>query len=824
MKSILIIIISFVCVNTSAQNQVTAQENDRAHKKYWFYRTRMINDFMKLGKNQGESIVFAERNLYQSDITNPELKSTSGHDQIDITNMYMMALALEYKLLTRNNQDVSETIKELYHLLYTFNRLDLEAEQFAEAMPPDPNNQYITPNGLLNGFALREDMPKNFITDNGNLTHFNYQLLENNYPNTPNDYKTYTGFTGVQHTNEKENALFIEAYKDNKINDMFLPHDKYQSLLVALMFIDKYIPAGTEYTENGVVQTFQDGETKIKQEARNIAQRCYNYLKGPNGYWVLKMVDMNGNYGNNILFGEGAWLYSWPFSRMACKASRDFPWGLGSANYACSGYNSSLATTVGKISYDILSSAPIKKDDLGVFLAWSQAGSNSTPVFNTIPSSVAMSLINAIPFNPSAPPTPPVFSGVPVPVSQLMQLNTALNSVEWAELLRKVLHQDEILLRQLSVYSTPLFSAPCQGPYNFSSCVDGGWEWSSPDRLEHPSRRGNGCSQNGDAFWGNYPGVDYMLLHNLYYEYQNQLIDGQNGNVGGNWLTNGLITAQTAVFNTINSGGNGGTGSSTKPSSYYGFNYMDNFDMGIWPYKIPTVGGGLGGNVGGGNIIIGTTLNPLKYSVFQNLKSIAHIYYTQSPSAQGNNTPSDVRYRAGKEINLLPGFEVDAGSTFHAYISRYVCSGNGDDMSSFRLAKDSTNPYENDYEMDDINMIPTHYIESPPSDADLNPVVSTTPEDYILPTQIDNEYLLAQDFAILPNPNNGIFNIHAKKEYAEEKLNINVYDMKGQLIANYKDISDELKVDLKGYSKGIYMIQLISSSGKSLTKRVDVVE
>ncbi len=788
-----------ICLCFVAAVDMTAQMNDvNAHKRYWYYRTRMINDFIKIGKEQGDCLVFAERNRKEDNLNAPNLESTIGPDQIDITNMYMMTLALEYKMLTRNNQDVSETIKELYHLLYTFNRLDLEAEQFRG--PTYPNSQgiddHVMQNGLLNGFALREDMPRAYVNEGDNLTHYNYELLENNYPNTPNAIDTYKGFTGVQHTNKKDGDSKFSYYYDNYLtnfDDMFLPQDKYQSLLVALMFIDKYIPANVTYKPNGFnFEVFQDNESSIRQEARNIANRCYNYLKGPNGYWDLKTINLNGTWGANIGVGNDAWIYSWPFSRMACKANRDFPWGLGSSNYACSGYNSSMATTVGYTSYNTLSAFPLTSatEDNSVFLDWSQAGCNSPA------------------------------SGFPI--SQQMWKNTSIHGTEWAELLRKVLHQDQTLYKQLGVYAIPLYSAPCQGPYNYGNCNNGGWEWSSQDRLEHPGSRGKGCpGYSNTDFQGNYPGVDYMLLHNLYYEYQNQIKDGQDGNVGG-WLENTIATVQTAGYNASqyipgSVYGNGGTGSNFDTPGYgYNqvFNYMDNFDTGFWPYRL-------------NGITHGITTNPKKYSVFQNLKSTAKIRHKQSLYAPTNTTPSDVRYRAGKEIVLLPGFEVELGATFHGYIKRYVCNGNTDDMSNFKGIKDSTalaNPYEMDYEMDDINLIPTHYIESPKSDADLNPVVSVESEDDILPTLPDNEYLTAQEFSILPNPNNGLFHIHTIKEFPEEKLSITIYDMRGQLIATYTNIEEDLKIDISQYSKGIYMVQLLSSTGKSLTKRVDVAE
>src|ERR1700752_3202840 len=148
-------------------NNVFAQpaiDDEKAHRRYWYYRTRMINDFMNIGKNQGDCIVFAERNNGQDDGFLPVIESKVGPDQIDITNMYIMALALEYKLLSRNGQDTKETIKELFHMLYTINRLDLEAEQFfTPGMLPSLFNDNVQANGTLNGFMLREDMPAGYF-------------------------------------------------------------------------------------------------------------------------------------------------------------------------------------------------------------------------------------------------------------------------------------------------------------------------------------------------------------------------------------------------------------------------------------------------------------------------------------------------------------------------------------------------------------------------------------------------------------------------------------------------------------------------------------
>ena len=59
MKTLFTIYILFVGLFLQSQTI----DNDKAHRRYWYYRARMINDFMKIGKNQGDGLVFAERNI-----------------------------------------------------------------------------------------------------------------------------------------------------------------------------------------------------------------------------------------------------------------------------------------------------------------------------------------------------------------------------------------------------------------------------------------------------------------------------------------------------------------------------------------------------------------------------------------------------------------------------------------------------------------------------------------------------------------------------------------------------------------------------------------
>ena len=108
------IIYFFILINSIelvVSQTLTTEENQRNHRRYWYYRTRMINDFMKIGDEQGDCITFAQRN-------HTERGSNTGWvgpDQIDLVNEYLAALALEYKLLSRNNQNTDETVKEIFY-------------------------------------------------------------------------------------------------------------------------------------------------------------------------------------------------------------------------------------------------------------------------------------------------------------------------------------------------------------------------------------------------------------------------------------------------------------------------------------------------------------------------------------------------------------------------------------------------------------------------------------------------------------------------------------------------------------------------------------
>jgi hypothetical protein len=392
--------------------------------------------------------------------------------------------------------------------------------------------------------------------------------------------------------------------------------------------------------------------------------------------------------------------------------------------------------------------------------------------------------------------------------------------MEWAELLRRVLWESGILMKQLSVYAGPISQAPCQGPFKFTF-GDAGFEWRGTDRHEHPN------SRNGAGNEANYPGVDYMFLHNLFFERLFQMKDA--GNLPSNYFF-----------------------ASNIPS----VNIMDTYDEQTWPFQVNFTASGNGisqdftfgvdANVNSisnppGPGQLWTVKQPGNVKLFQNLTSRAQIYSVTSPQAPTNILPTKIIYRAGKDITLLPedgtkpGFEVKLGADFTAFIKRYVCS-DGDYGSGLRQ-NDSTNQQQNtnDYESDQMmDMVPLHYVDYPqqnsivyPADPDVESYNDLSNqqillEEVLIKQQKEKEGVfdnisndLNKRFSVLPNPSNGLFSIYLNKISDDETFNVSIFDSKSQIIKSYNlvGVSINQQVDLTQYPKGIYLIKIFSNKG-----------
>ncbi len=146
--------IFLICFFTIYTTQTLYAQNELSnHKKYWYYKSRLNNDFIKIGLDSGESIPFNERRFKHNITHNADSREILAGDGGTRLGIYLSTLATEYKLLKNNNQDLSEIKHEIFCALNAANRIDYYAEPL--------RNSSHSPN--LNGFFVRDDIPNYFV-------------------------------------------------------------------------------------------------------------------------------------------------------------------------------------------------------------------------------------------------------------------------------------------------------------------------------------------------------------------------------------------------------------------------------------------------------------------------------------------------------------------------------------------------------------------------------------------------------------------------------------------------------------------------------------
>ncbi len=159
---------------------VVCGQNDADYqKKYWDYRNRFLNDFVRIGEERGESIPMAGRSPHLDCAVNYFMNSHAcerqegqgmlywGDSTIELGN-YMAVLAMMIRNLEDANQDSKAERRELYYAIKAFDRLD---EQVERVMGYEPQ---------LDGFFMRDDVPSGFFRK-GNIKQFKRAGTEDGY-------------------------------------------------------------------------------------------------------------------------------------------------------------------------------------------------------------------------------------------------------------------------------------------------------------------------------------------------------------------------------------------------------------------------------------------------------------------------------------------------------------------------------------------------------------------------------------------------------------------------------------------------------------------
>ncbi|HRG02506.1 MAG TPA: hypothetical protein PKZ75_15440 [Bacteroidia bacterium] len=304
------------------------------HKKYWYYKSRLNNDFVKVGNtapngandttshDHGESMPFNERGLEYNTYSNTgnELKLGDGGTRLGI---YISTLATEYRLLKDNFQDVSKVKHELFCALNAVNRIDYYAESIF-------SNGNMSPN--LNGFFIRDDMPPNFVKNN--YKHFNYYNT-NGVNGTGNtiDRQNDRGFTQTFNSGQDYNTSDYESFLRNGIlKSTEESQDQVFYLLMGLALTSQLVD--DHDVDGSNVFGYGSGETELKKEAINISDRIIKHIKNsPDGLWNIR----NPANGNALVkIGWPASTYAYPLDNLGCfiKYGQDLPFFTLSAGFA----------------------------------------------------------------------------------------------------------------------------------------------------------------------------------------------------------------------------------------------------------------------------------------------------------------------------------------------------------------------------------------------------------------------------------------------------------------------------------------------------------
>lgn len=586
MKKIIYIAILIFSITDNYAQQNVVQEYENL-QKYWYYRFRLKNDFMLMGTERGMSIPATTRSRNVDPQFNDVLKFGDG-GAADL-GWYIGVLATEYKLLSDLGQPTDTTVMELYYALEAFNRIDYNAESYIRcgcSYPADLN--YFPESGDLNGFFIRDDAPDNIVDQddpNSNYAHFNQGIASSGIVNDV-DSRTAHG-KPIDATDELGHTAEH-------------PYSSYESIdqmcffLIGISLVNKYVP----YYVNYPGHVFMDHDAFILSEARSIADRIITYMKDKgNNPWT---VDDPVNH-SLVVYAQGAQL-SYGFAEAACKIT-----DINNGTHAITG------RTCGKYhdGTTLLNMEPFEALQIPPILAGISPVPNSyndhlVGILAAIGNSwyLSMPIYDVVNWYATFLPPPFVFKSTNLALSAFF---TTYHKREYLPLLRKVLHDGGCAVNS-DKYDDLLNSAPACGPWNIDANNRGPYDWSTTNRFRDPESRWDDLKENS----GEYNGLDYMLLYNLY-----SIAHPEN--------------------------------------TFLYLNKMDLNTGGIFPYSslgLPP------------HTIHGNHAHPSFGYEFNTLKFAGHIF-----------PDGDVTYRAGREIELKLGFGAEKLCDFGAYIEPMHCSG-----------------------------------------------------------------------------------------------------------------------------------------------------
>lgn len=735
-KLILISVLITQYFNSPCQFQAQiAVESQNWLSKYWLYRWRFVNDFIKIGDQQGESIPFAERNSYNQQ----DLKFGDGTQKL---GMYICVLATEYALLYENERwtDLEKTKTELYYALEVIERLDCTTELY----PPFNFSESVT---NCNGYLNRDDVHAGFLDEPAkdwdlSDTRTNRDLINQDFTKfcyTHNlgdvtDLHNYP-LDNTQGSSDLNGSDFITQQLDPSIRFNEPSKDQYLCLWQGLGLVVKYVH-DYDYT---IQKT--DGSSltyNFNDKAKELYIRLLENMKYTNSN--MQVIPLPFQAG-----------FDWTLTRpMPLGEITEFDGGV-SAGIGIP-FAFPMAQAANKVLFDennfinhmAYLQIPLGYHDpttmLSMNLIWRFTGpdySNQTDggsVNQSMYCQLAamsdswrlgpLSLINVTP--------------------QLIYAHAedydweAYYTTLWSIWNKKPIPSMNTLRnRVINSIRDDMNYAPCEGPYNVTPIPTGihdySYQWASTFKYFRPL---------DEAFWGitalpngYFNGLDYLLMHNMFYLMY-------NGNL-----------------------------------PYY----HDLIDR-IIDYPVPAPGNP------------NNVTQPLAINAFHSI--------TASSTVHSN---FDVEFRAGYEMTFKPGFHVQAGANFHAYMEPFTCV-NGE----YR-------------EMENDSSLATVYGFNEKFNFKNHGVLEDSNEEIEEEVKIDEQVVdVSHLLFTYPNPCTDKFTYFLNEKVDENILQtVEVYNMIGDIVYSEQvNYNGQNIIDLGDVAVGLYIVKVISGEIVYSTKLI----
>jgi len=257
-------------------------------QKYWYYRWRLTNDFIKVGEGRGHSIPIQSRQGYDG------IPDVEAADATIYQGFYLAILATEYKLLQMNQRfvDMERTKTELYYAIKAFERLDAYGEEY-HGLPPK-----------IDGHFQRDDFACDFLDPKKNpenYKHFNQGLHQPK------------GFVPVWKVFTSDDCPTGQTLVD-KSNPRVAPsmsQDQVIWLLMGFSMIERCVDAKGRVTLLDGAQVDFDFNFEARRHATNMINYIkYKYPDKPHKErWRLFRPD-----GIKIFPGQNAYMFKYPLS------------------------------------------------------------------------------------------------------------------------------------------------------------------------------------------------------------------------------------------------------------------------------------------------------------------------------------------------------------------------------------------------------------------------------------------------------------------------------------------------------------------------------